>query len=148
MHKCKYCGAQLSKLDKDICPFCGGLKPLEGLNDETEDITKSLESLSFEEKESLGEPKSKLIAFFLTLFLGIFGIHSFYLGFKRVGLITLGITVTFIAGFGSILFFSEAIHNALAFFIPYFVLEGFMIVVSLMYLLRSDVKDARGEFLR
>ena len=41
--KCKYCHEKISKLDKDVCPFCGGLKPLEGVEDQTQDITKALD---------------------------------------------------------------------------------------------------------
>ena len=48
MAKCKYCGAEISRLDKDNCPFCGGRKPLEGVDDSTQDMTKSLAELNIE----------------------------------------------------------------------------------------------------
>lgn len=147
MHKCKYCGAQLSKLDKDVCPFCGGKKPLEGAENVTEDFTKSLDSLREEDRNNL-EPKSKLIFIILTVFLGVFGIHAFYLGYKRNGIIAFLITATLVAGCGSILFFTGSVPNALAFLIPYFVLEGLAILNALILISRSDLKDARGEFLR
>ena len=148
MHKCKYCGAQLSKLDKEICPFCGGKKPLEGVEDRTEDITKALDSLSELEQKELGEPKSRVVTIVLAILFGIFGVHSFYLGYKRNGLVALLISAVVIGGGGSILFFTGAMPNALAYLVPYFVLEALMIGFTLFYLFRADIRDARGEFLR
>ncbi len=148
MHKCKYCGAQLSKLDKQICPFCGGLKPLDGSEDVTEDFTKSLESLSDLEKAKVARPKSRVVAIVLAIFLGIFGVNSFYLGFKKHGFVSLAISIVVIGGGGSLLFFTGAMPNAFAFLIPYFVLEALIIFAALFLLTRADVKDGRGEFLR
>lgn len=146
MHKCKYCGAQLSKLDKEICPFCGGKKPLEGTENVTEDFTKSFGPL-FEENKDV-KPKSKLLTIILTLFVGFLGIQSLYLGYKRNALVTFLISAATIGGVGSILFFTGAIANAFAFLIPYFANEVLMIGFTLFYLTRPDIKDARGEFLR
>lgn len=145
MAKCKYCGEELSRLDKEVCPFCGGKRPLEGLDNSTQDITKALESL-----QAMGvEPKSKskIIAALLAFFLGVFGVHNYYLGKYKIGLITLGITIVSVAGFGSILFFT-ALHNVLAFLIPYFVIEALMILVGISILIRPDVSDANGGFLK
>lgn len=145
MAKCKYCGAEISRLDKDICPFCGGRKPLLEDNNQTQDITKALEGL-----QELGiEPrtKSKIIAALLAFFLGIFGAHNYYLGKHKIGLITLGISLFSIGGIGTILFFT-ALHNAFAYLIPYFVMETLMIIVGVSLLVRNDIKDSTGEFLR
>lgn len=142
MAKCKYCGETISRLDKEICPFCGGLKPLEGEDNSTQDFTKALESC-----EDMPVAKSKVIAAILAFVLGVFGMHAFYLGKYKIGLIALGITLVSVAGIGSILFFT-VFHNALAFLIPYFVMEALMIGVGIAYLTRHDITDANGEFLR
>ena len=145
MPKCKNCGSEISRLDKDICPFCGTRKPLEGIDDSTQDMTKALETL-----QELGvEPKSKskIISAVLAFVLGIFGAHCYYLGKYKIGLIILGISLATIGGIGSILFFL-VFHNALGYLIPFFLMEGIMIGVGLSYLLRHDITDANGEFLK
>ena len=143
MAKCKYCGESINRLDKEICPFCGGIKPLEGIDDSTEDFTTALESIN----ETSNKPKSKIIAAILAFLLGIFGFHNYYLGKYKIGFITLGISLALIAGIGSILFFT-CIKNVFGYLIPYFVMESLMIVVGISFILRHDIKDAKGEFLK
>ena len=145
MAKCKYCGEEISRLDKEICPFCGGKRPLEEVDNTTQDVTKALETL-----QQMGvEPKSKskILAAILAFFLGIFGAHNYYLGKHKIGLITLGISIVSIAGIGSILYFA-ALHNIFAYLIPYFVIEALMIVVAISFLIRPDISDANGDFLK
>ncbi len=43
----------------------------------------------------IAQPKSKIVAVLLALFLGCLGIHNFYLGYTRRGIIEL---ITFLAG--------------------------------------------------
>lgn len=146
MPKCKYCDAQISRLDKEICPFCGGLKPLEGVDNTTQDFTKAFEPISTEASQI--KYKSKVIAGVLAIIIGFLGGHSFYLGYKKIGLIILGVSAILIGGFGSLLFFTNLIHNALAFLIPYFVIEAIMIGVGVTYFISHDKADARGELLK
>jgi len=40
-----------------------------------------------------GEPKSKLVAVLLAFFLGGFGVHDFYLGYNKYGIIKIILTV-------------------------------------------------------
>lgn len=143
MAKCKYCGEEISRLDKDNCPFCGGRKPLEGMDDSTQDMTKSLAELNIEAPKQ----KSKVIAAILAFTFGIFGAHSFYLGKYKIGFIILAISLTSIAGLGSILFFT-VLQNAFGYLIPFFVMEAIMIAVGVSLLVRHDIKDANGEFLK
>lgn len=145
MAKCKYCGAEISRLDKDNCPFCGGRKPLEGIDSSTQDMTKALEDLA--SLEDAPKSKSKILAAILAFVLGIFGVHCYYLGKYKVGLIVLGISVISISGVGSILYFA-LLHNVFGYLIPLFIMEALMIGVGVSYLLRHDVVDANGEFLR
>ena len=44
MYKCKKCHQALTKFDKDICPYCGTVRPLEGQSDETQDVTQIIEA--------------------------------------------------------------------------------------------------------
>lgn len=143
MLKCKNCHANLSRLDKDICPFCGTKKPLEGQEDVTEDITKAFNPIKCEEKVV---HKKKIVAFFLTVFLGVFGVHMFYLDKKKNGLITLSVSLSFIAVLGLILFFT-CLKNVFAFLIPYFAVELLMIISAILILVRNDLVDGNGEFL-
>ena len=43
--------------------------------------------------------KSKIVAALLALFLGYFGAHDFYLGFKKQGIIKIVLTLTVIGSF-------------------------------------------------
>lgn len=142
MAKCKYCGESISRLDKDVCPFCGGNKPLDGIDDSTQDITKAIEQIDVNTMQ-----RSKVIAAVMAFLLGIFGLHNFYLGKNKIGLVTFGISAITIGGIGSILFFT-VLNNVFAYLIPYFFLEALMIGVGISILARHDIKDERGEFLR
>ena len=144
MAKCKYCGETISRLDKEVCPFCGGRKPLLDNEYQTEDMTKALDSLKEEDRP---KAKSKIVAAILTFLLGIFGVNSYYLGRYKLGLIVLGISALSIGGVGTIFFFTF-LHNVFAYLIPLFVMEALMIGVGISYLVRADVTDAHGEFLK
>ena len=147
MPKCKNCDANLSRLDKDICPFCGCKKPFEGQEEyETEDITKAFDPIKYNLDDV--KRKSRVVAAILAMLLGVFGAHLFYLGKKKLGLITLGITIVFVSVIGFPLFFTGALANAFAFLIPYFVLEVLMIISGVMILVRHDIVDGKGAFLK
>ena len=145
MARCKYCHESITRLDKEVCPFCGGLKPLEGTDDSTQDITKVIGQV--ENTESL-KLHSKVVAAILAILFGVFGANLFYLGKFKKGLIVLAISVLFIVGFGSILFFAIPWHNALAFLIFYFILEALMIGVGIAYLTKHNITDKNGAFLK
>lgn len=146
MAKCKYCNAQISRLDKDICPFCGGIKPLEGVDNSTQDFTKAFEPFSEEAKTV--KYKSKVVAGLLAIFVGFLGFHALYLGFKKTAFAIFCISFVLIGGLGSLLFFTGLLHNALAFCIPYFFMEAIMIAIGVNCFAKHDLKDARGEFLK
>ena len=74
---CKFCGAEIDD-DCVVCPHCGKqVAPLK-----TEETT--IESIFGENVNG----KNKLIAALLALFLGDFGIHHFYLGNNRAGILS------------------------------------------------------------
>ena len=40
---CRHCGSRISKLDKDRCPICGEINPLEGVNSDTIEVTSDID---------------------------------------------------------------------------------------------------------
>lgn len=145
MPKCRYCHEQISRLDKDICPFCGGKKPFEGGDSSTIDITKAFDPLELQKQHLV--PRSKKLAAILCFIFGIFGIDEAYIYRYQRSLITFVITIVAIGGLGTLLFF-VAINNFMAFLIPYFVLETYFIAKGIFYLASPTIKDGRGEFLK
>jgi len=145
MAKCKYCHEDITRLDKDVCPFCGGVKPLEGSDGQTQDITKVIDQVEHADQIKF---HSKVVAALLAIFLGIFGINSFYLGYKKQGLIALGASLVFIGGLGSLLYFVAHWQSPLAFLVFYFVMEAIMIAVGIRYLVSHSVTDSSGAFLK
>ncbi len=144
MPKCKYCNELISRLDKDVCPYCGGLHPLEDSDNMTEDFTKAFNKI--EVNDNVVTHK-KITTFLLFIFLGIFGVPFFYLGYKKRGLFFLIFSIIFIGGFGSVMFFL-VFKSIFAYLIFYFALEIVMIIFGLVYLFSHDKVDANGEFLR
>lgn len=145
MPKCRYCHESISRLDKEICPFCGGKKPLEGIDDSTIDITKVFDPVELKNQNL--KPRSKKAAGIFAICLGILGVEEFYIYRCKRALIALAITLIAVGGLGSILFFF-ALHNVLGFLIPYFVLEIYYIFKGVYILTSPTVKDGRGEFLK
>jgi len=81
---CEYCGEIIHK-DAVVCPKCGrALGPLKE---------------KLEGKEGASE-KSRLVAILLCWFLGVFGIHRFYVG--RIGTGILWLFTFGLAGIGSL----------------------------------------------
>ena len=118
MAQCKYCHENITRLDREVCPFCGGLKPLEGTDDSTQDITEVIGQV--EHAEDI-KAHSRIVAAILAFILGIFGANLFYIGKTKKALIVLAISLVFIGGFGSLIFFL-AWKNVLAYLILYFIL--------------------------
>jgi len=144
MAKCKYCHEVISRLDKDVCPFCGGLKPLDGTDTSTQDITKVINQIDNPVKI---KHKKRIVASLLAIILGFTGAHHFYLGKCKKGLLTALFNIVLIGGIGSILFFVVKWKNPLAFLIPYFVTEIFSIFYGYIYLTKHNIQDSHGEFL-
>lgn len=72
---CHNCGAEINP-GAAICVKCGAaVKPVNAANG------------------AVGEQKSKLVAVLLAFFIGSIGIHDFYLGYTRNGIIKIVLTV-------------------------------------------------------
>lgn len=144
MATCKYCHASITRIDKDVCPFCGGLKPLENTDTSTQDVTKILDQVASPVQI---KHKKRIIAAILAALFGFLGLNHFYLGKFKKGLIALAISVVFIIGLGSIVFFVAKWESALAFLVFYFPIELFNLFLSYSYLTRHNIQDSHGEFL-
>ena len=144
MAQCKYCHETITRLDREVCPFCGGLKPLDGVNDKTQDITKVINQVEHADELKI---HSKVVAAILAFILGIFGANLFYLGKTKKAIFVIAISLLFIGGFGSLVFFFGW-SSPLAYLIFYFVLEALMIGVGIGYLVKHNITDSNGAFLK
>lgn len=147
MPKCKYCGENITKFDKEICPFCGGKKPLEGVESYTVDITQTINTVDKKTVENYKQ-HSKLVNSLLCMFLGIFGADSFYLGHFKLGISRLLVGLTYIISLFCILYFAvnlEILYSLLisigSIFIVYFIL-------GIIGLFLNSRKDSNGAFLK
>lgn len=147
MPKCKYCGENITKFDKEICPFCGGKKPLEGVESYTVDITQTINTVDKKTIENYKQ-HSKLVNSLLCMFLGIFGADSFYLGHFKLGISRLLVGFIYIISLFCILYFAvnlEILYSLLisigSIFIVYFVL-------GIIGLFLNSRKDSNGAFLK
>ena len=70
---CADCGIQVQNANADVCLNCGVSLKSHNLN-----LTS-------------GKRNNKVLAGLLAMFVGTFGIHRFYLGYKEIGFIQLGI---------------------------------------------------------
>ncbi len=148
MPECKYCHESLTRFNKDVCPYCGGKKPLEGVDSSTIDITKVLDPVSSNEAETPIKFKRRLVAGLLTIFFGLFGANFFYLGHIKTGLIALAISFLLIGGVGSLLCFVTTLTPIWSYLIPALALETIYIVLGFIYFFKQGLKDAKGVFLR
>ena len=145
MPVCRHCGSRISKLDKDRCPVCGEINPLEGVNSDTIEVTSVLDISSSEELAF--KPKTKKMFLLLSCLIGWVGAQFFYLKYKRAGLIWLAINLVILAGGFCAFFFG--VHNLLlAILIPLLVLYAANIVFGLVIYKKPSFKDGDGNLLR
>lgn len=144
MARCRSCNKQISRLDKDYCPYCGAPNPISATY-ETQDMTKEF-GFSFA-NESLAKTKSHHAYGLLCMFLGYFGIHEFYVGKPRRGIIEILITLFIVGGIGSIVFFL-AWPNVFAYLIPFFAIWVIDVIWGIFLYRANSIKDGKGELLR
>ena len=145
MPVCKNCGSRISKFDKDMCPVCGMISPLEGVTSETIEITSEIQLGNHEFKNY--RFTSRLVTCFLFVFLGIFGAGFFYAKFKKAGIIWLIGNLVFIGALGALLAFPLKVGILWGFLIPTFACYFINICCGLFFLLKSNLKDGNGEFM-
>ena len=123
---CPNCGAIINDDTANNCVVCGNLLIDDiqpkiysfKVSDSVQDNTSTLSSYG----------KSKLVAIVLALFLGIYGVHNFYLGYNKKAIIQLLITFLTL-GVGSII-------------------SGIWAIIDIILILRGSIdKDAKGVVL-
>ena len=138
MPKCKYCGRTIPKADKDLCRYCGAREPFDLITAETKDITQFID---FDPALAGKFQRKKLKTYsFLTMFLGIFAAHLFYIGKKKQAAILLVSNLVFIGGAGALLMLTHFSDN----FYPLYWIASFGIVF-LVYLIMGIVVMFKGE---
>ena len=94
MH-CKYCGQLIEETVK-FCPHCGKSTAEETPKEENTNTYESIPSPEVTPVPTTApavEQKSKLAAGLFGIFLGAFGIHNFYLGYKNKAIAQLVLTI-------------------------------------------------------
>ena len=143
MPVCRHCGSRISKLDKDRCPICGEINPLEGVNSDTVEVTSVLDiSPDYGYK-----PKKRKTFLLLSCLIGFLGIQFFYLKYKRAGLIWLAANLVILAGGFSAFYFG--VHSLLlGILIPLLVVYAANITFGLVIFFKPSFKDADSNLLR
>ena len=145
MPYCKYCHSEISKFDTDICPHCGGSKPI-AVGYQTMDVTRTFQTAGSDLK--MPRTRSQRTFCLLCMFLGYFGIHDFYIYRPKKGLVCILATVLFTLAVGLPLFLTGLLPNALAFVLPFVAVWIVFVILGLLYLKVESPKDGKGEFLR
>ena len=146
MPKCKYCHENITRFDKEICPFCGGKKPLDGIDDSTYDITQCIDIMK-EQGEITFKQRSHITNALLCMFLGIFGADAFYLGFYKIGIIRIVINALIFSGISFPVFFTTSL-GGLAFAISGGILFVIYFILGIVNFFIKGKKDANGVFIR
>lgn len=147
MPNCRNCGARITKFDKDICPICGCKRPIDEKAEETIDITSQIDLKSKDFKNY--KPKKRNVAFTLSILLGFSGAPFFYIKKNLIGLLSLIFNIVIILIFGLALWLGAKIDPLIS-----FVLIGLgtdyliNICFSFYFLIKNDLKDNEGNFLR
>ncbi len=92
---CKNCGKETEN-EKELCAECEAKLNTE-VKENTENVNEPVKEVVAEVKSSnethqAGEPKSKMAAGLLGIFLGQFGVHNFYLGYTTKAIIQVSVS--------------------------------------------------------
>ena len=145
MPVCRHCGSRISKLDKDRCPICGELNPLEGVSSDTVEVTSVVDITS---DDVYGfKPKKRRTFILLSCLIGWLGTQFFYLKYLRAGFIWLLVNLVILGGGFSAFFFG--VHSLLlAILIPLLVVYAANITFGFVIYLKPSFKDADNNLLR
>ncbi len=144
MPYCKSCHKEISRLDNDVCPYCGEKDPI-AADYATKDVTSSIDPLKG--TYDLYKSKSAKVYIALCMSLGFLGIHDFYIGFWKRGIAWL-IAFAVIFGGGASLVYFLAWPSFLAFVVFFLAFVFVDICLGLILIHKQPLKDAEGEFLR
>ncbi len=142
---CRHCGSRISKLDKDRCPICGEINPLEGVNSDTVEVTSVLD-ISPDDYSDY-KPRTRKTFLLLSILIGWLGTQFFYLKYKRAGLIWLLANLAILGGGFAAFFFG--VHSLLlAILIPLLVVYAANVSFGLVIFFKPNFKDANSNLLR
>ena len=144
MPVCRNCGQRISKLDKDICPICGTNKPLKDVESKTVEITSEIDIHS---PEFSYHPKSRFVTFILFFLLGWTGAGFFYTSYHKKGLIWLLLNLVIFSSIGVLLALPLKFGWIWGLIIPFIGIYIINTLVGLIFLIKSDLKDGKGDFL-
>ena len=145
MPVCRHCGSRITKFDKDRCPICGELNPLDGVNSDTVEITSNINITPDDFIDY--KPKTKKTFLLLSCLIGWLGTQFFYLKYKRAGFIWLGVNLfVFLAGFLPL--FLGAKNLVLAIVIPVLLMYIANIVLGLVIFFKPSFKDGNSNLLK
>lgn len=100
---CTNCGAQL-EANQEKCNYCGKVLNASTSTQETPQVNQTQYQNNMNVNSTM-QPKSKICAGLLGIFLGAFGVHNFYLGYTGKAVAQLLISVLsccFLSGISSI----------------------------------------------
>ncbi len=143
MPRCRECGREITRFDRDICPYCGTPSPIEE-NYQTEDMTSFFSKVDGN-VEDLKKAKRKRIYVLFLFLLGFAGADYFYLGFWKKGTICAVISFLLFALFSVCFYFIPGVE-----FLS--ILIGFLLILLLSFIrgflaLRKETFDVTGETL-
>lgn len=146
MPVCKYCNARISNHDKDLCPVCGGLRPLDGApSSETIEFTQGIDITDDSVRGQT--PRTKNNTMLLFILIGWTGLGFNYLRYKiSKVLIWLVTNLAIMGGLGSILCFATPL-SFVGFIISVGISYLINIVIGLIYKFRPNMKDGQGELI-
>lgn len=115
---CSECGNQVMNKNAEICLSCGSK------------LNGSKINISSLKNDGKAMGNSKVVAGLLAIFLGGLGIHRFYLGYKEIGFIQLGIFVV-----------------AFLIFEPLFLVTGIWALIDTIKIFTGKLKTVNGQVL-
>lgn len=145
MPVCRNCGGRISRFDKDRCPICGTVAPLKGVVSETVEVTSEIDLNS---NEFNFKPKERGIVMLLFTLLGFSGAGFFYIKKNKLGLIWLLSNIILISILALLFIFLVKLDYVWGIIIPVIISYIINIGVGIYYLVKPDIKDGRGEFIR
>lgn len=147
MPKCRNCGEEITKFDKDICPYCGFKEPYDIDEYKTRDVTQTIDMIKDENNHIDFIIHKKIIAFVFCLLLGFFSIDLVYLGYKKLAIVRT--IINFVIS--SILFLFIFFLTELGFYsllIAIGIPVSIYFFYSFSYLLRRGIRDSNGVYIK
>ncbi len=146
MPNCKNCGSRISKFDKDVCPICGQVKPLDGVESETIEVTSEISA--YQGELSTSKVKKRWVVLILSIFFGPFGAQFYYLKKIRFASIWLLCHILFAAiliGIFALAMDNGLVIGAIATLVTEYVIN---IGTGIYLFVKKDYKDGNGELVR